>query len=232
MASLSDSMYSTAQMIGDLNKPLQMPVISDAYSGRGMATCPVPEGMEQQSVWSTWRTGGSDRTPADYPCSNNGSICPSTGAALQNSCPPAGCDQACGRSLVLRENSIWGDVVGSADGTGYVTTNWLPPNVPAVRLGLCWISRRVVPVVADADNESGIVHAADGQVYLCDKKYAPGSVSQLFLDGKPLLRYWSGVPFMFKSEQTPFVYMVPNSIWVKTGGAKYRLDTVSAAQRG
>lgn len=238
MASLSDAMYSTTQMIGDLNKPLQMPVISDAYAGRGMATCPVPEGMEQQSVWSTWRTGGSDRTPANYPCSNNGAICPSTGSALEDcknsptptpSCGPAGCDQACGRSLVLRENSIWGDVTGSADGTGYVTTNWLPPNVPAVRLGMCWISRKVVPVVRAEDP---IIQSNNGQVYLCDKQYEAGSVSQLFLDGKPLLRYWSGVPFLFKSEQTPFVYMVPNAIWVKTGGAKYRLDTVSADQKG
>jgi hypothetical protein len=248
MASLSDAMYFTNayQMRGDLNKPLQMPAISDAYSGRGMATCPVPEGMEQQSVWSTWRTGGSDRTPANYPCSNNGAVCPSTGANLEDcknsptvECP-AGCDQACGRSLVLRENSIWGDQTGSADGTGYVTTNWLPPSVPKVRLGFCWISRKVVPVIsrdklpagAKAKPNSPIVQGDDGQAYLFDDEHAPGSVSQLFLDNKPLLRYWNGVPFLFKSEQTPFVYMVPNAIWVKTGGAKYRLDIMSADERG
>jgi len=251
MASLSDAMYFTNayQMRGDLTKPLQMPVISAAYAGHGMATSRVPEGMEQNNVWSTWRTGGSDRVPANYPCSNNGAVCPSTGASLEDCknsstvTSPAGADgegQACGRSLVLRENSIWGDQMGSADGTGYVTTNWLPPSVPKVRLGFCWISRKVVPVLSSdsklpagsrrLSDDSPAVQGPDGQVFLYD--YAPGSVSQLFLDDKPLLRYWSGVPFLFKSEQTPFVYMVPNAIWVKTGGAKYRLDVVSAAQRG
>jgi len=216
MASLSDAMYSpnAYQMRGDVSQPLKMPVISCA--GANMATCPSPEGMEQQNVWSTWRTGGSDRVPANYPCSNNGQICASS-------------KESCGRSLILRENSIWGDVTGSADGSGYVTTNWLSPAVPAVRLGFCWISRKVVPVVAAAE---GGVKTIDNQLYLCDKEYAQGSVSQLFLDGQPLLHYWTGRPFLFKTEQTPFLYMVPNAIMVKTGGVKYRVDIVSADQRG
>lgn len=232
MASLADGLYSTNayQMRGDLSQPLKVSVISDVYGkssaagGVGMATRPVPEGMEQTNVWSSWKTGGSDRVPADYPCSNSGQLCASGNSTVQP------CGQ---RSMILRENSVWGDVVGSADGTGYVTTNWLPPSTPAARLGFCWISRKVVET-GPTNGEEMIEKTVGGKkvTILNDQKYSPGSVSQLFIDDKPLLRYWSGVPFLFKSEQTPFVYMVPNAIWVKTGGAKYRLDTVSAQDRG
>jgi len=218
MASLSDAMYATnaLQMRGDVNQPLKMPIMSAA--GANMATCPTPEGMETPSVWSSWKTGGSDRVPANYPC------------AMEQQC---GGGSECGRSLVLRENSIWGDVTGSADGSGYVTTNWLPPAVPAARLGFCWISRRVVPVMSLDTNDTGeAVKTVNNQLYLCDKQYAEGSVSQLFLDGKPLLHYWTGRPFLFKTEQTPFLYMVPNAIMVKTGGSKYRVDVISVDQRG
>lgn len=60
--------------------------------------------------------------------------------------------------------------------------------------------------------------------------YPPYSISQLFMDEKPLLHYWTGQPFYFRTEQTPFLYLVPNAIMVKTGGATYRVSTVSAAQ--
>lgn len=93
---ISDGLYSTyaQQMRGDLSKPMQGPVISP-FSDTAM--CPTPNGMEQQSVWSSWRTGGSDRVGSDYPC------------ALEK--PNCGLDGSeCGRSLVLRENSIWGGI--------------------------------------------------------------------------------------------------------------------------
>lgn len=188
-------------MVGDLSKPLQMPVMTLDQTCVGR---PQPEGMENPSVWSTWRTGGSDREPAQYPCSlDQRPVCPGETA------------QQCGKSLVLRENSVWPRVVGSADGTGYVTTQWLPPNVPYAQLGFCTVSRKVVDT--PATQEAG---------------HAPGSVSQLFMDDQPLLHYWDGAPFLFRTKQTPFIYMVPNAIWVKTGGSKYRVDVVSAKQRG
>jgi hypothetical protein len=216
MASISDGLYSTNAY--QMRLPQKMAGTKREQT-KGPEGPEGPEGMEQQSVWSTWRTGGSDRVGADYPCSNDGRICAVSNAA------------ACGRSLVLRENSVWGDVVGSADGTGYLTTNWLPPSVPKARLGFSWVSRKVVPVRSAPDASVGapkILQDKDGQITLNSAEYAPGEVSQLFLDDKPLLHSCSGMPFLFKSEQTPFIFMVPNSIRVKTGGAEYSLDTVKA----
>lgn len=206
MASISDGLYTAGgnlmQMRFDLSKPLALPVMTTTSADN--ALCRVPEGMEQLNVWSSWRTGGNDKGPSNYPCAfDDGKMC-----AQQNG-------QECGRSLILRENSIWPQVTGSADGTGYTTTALLPPNMPHVQLGFCVISRKAIPVFKDID----------GTVY---KNY---EISQLFLDGVPLLNYFSGKPFFFKTVDTPFLYMVPNAIMVKVSGMSYRVDTVSSTDR-
>ena len=215
MASISDAMYSqyAQQMIGDLSRPLEMPVMLP-FSNTALK--PVPDGMEPNELWSTWRTGGSTREPADYPCAlqqaNCGLSCPGNGG------------QPCGKSLVLRENSIWPGTISSADSTGYVTTTWLPPGTPSTRIGFCTVSRRALKSVdldavrcgpsvgcgckVNCNVDAKNCDAANRPPPVSDQYKEPYAVSQLFLDNRPLLHYWSGQPFLFRSESTPFIYMV------------------------
>lgn len=213
MATISDGMYNSAgnlvQIRGDSTKACLTPTIV-GFSDTQLA--PQPEGMEQRSVWSSYLTGGSDRAGANYPCAfGSGQLC-------QQGLQPTSCDlvckptlpNECGKSLKHRENSVWPAVTGSAGGDGYVTTNWLSPNQPFARLGQCWVSRAVL------DNNPNI--------------------SQLYIDGKIAVHYFSkgaGQPFLFKTPQTLFIYMVPNAIMVRaSGGLSYRVDTSTADQQG
>lgn len=197
MATISDSMYNTAsglvQTRGDLGQACK--VLSSPVPGATVTqSCRQFEGMEEMSLWSTWKRGGSDRLAVDYPC------------VLEQGACPSGGPQACGKSLVQRENTARSEVFSSSDGTGYTTAAWLSCDHPIARLGKCYVSRSPVK-----DNVT---------------------VSQLFLDGKPALNYFKGTPFLFHTYQTPFIYMVPNAIMVRVSGLDYRVDIITAAQAG
>lgn len=202
MATISDGLYQAAgklaQIRGDSSRACQVPAMTSA----NMQLRPQPEGMEATNVWSSWRTGGSDRAPANYPCAlGNGGVCQNQGAG--STVPTA--SNHCGKSLVLRETSMWADVTGSADGTGYRTTNWLSVDQPRARIGECWASRAPVK----------------GRV----------GVSRLYLDGKPAVHYFQGTPFLFRTGDTVFIYMVPNAIMARVNGLSFRVDSSSAAQQ-
>lgn len=196
MATFSDALYSASSSMTQLRFP--------QVANRGVMMTPESNqmeqnyssvGMDERAAWSSWRTGGSDRLPADYPCAFNGTGCPNPGP------------QQCSKSLIMRENTSCSAVTSSADGTGYLTTNWLPPHAKcSVKIGWCNVSR--APLASNP------------------------AISQLFLDGKPAVFYWRGNPFLFHTEQTPFIYLVPNAIMVRVSGISYRVDTVSAAQVG
>lgn len=192
MASISDAMYSPSAQLNQVRwlpstcVPIETP-LGDTYQH-----CRNPVGMDDGAQWMSVR-GISDRVPADYPCVlSKGGVCPGTGP------------QECGKSLRLRENTVWGSIFSSADGTGYVTSTILTPTNPRTRLGNCWVSR--VPV-------------------------KPG-VSQLFIDDKPGLYYNDGGAFLFYDYQSPFVYMLPNALMARVSGLNYRVDIVTAAQQG
>lgn len=144
MASISDSLYTAGgnlmQMRGDLTKPLSMPVLN--YNWPVTETERVPEGMEDRSVWSSTRTGGNVNGPSNYPC-----------AFSEDQFCAKNYGQECGRSLVMRENSIWPQVTGSADGSGYRTTALLPPSMPYIQLGFCIVSRKAIPSFKDIDGK-------------------------------------------------------------------------------
>ena len=197
MAAISDSLYNTSgdlvQTRGDLSRANEGMVMSP-FSNTELF--PSAEGMDAHAAWSSWRSNGSGHLPSNYPCVlANGGVCSNNR------------QQECGKSLTLRENSAWTSVFGSADGTGYVTTQWLPPNATfSARIGDCYVSRETV---------SG-----------------KPMISQLYLNGKVAIQFNNGQPFFFKTEQTPFIYMVPNAIMARVSGLSYRIDTVWAGQVG
>lgn len=194
MAAISDALYNASanlvQMRGQ--NANAGPVITGAYNTEYFRS---PSGMDPKSVWSTWTRSGSDRNPADYPCALGNGACPGDGP------------QTCGRSLKMRDNSQYNIITESADGTGYLTTNWLPPTAThAVQIGFCRVSRKVLP----------------------DQP----RISQLYIDDKPALHYFQGGPFLFKTEQTPFIYMVPNAIMARVSGLSFRINNFTADQVG
>ena len=249
MATLSDGVYSTysQQVRGN---PQQN------RGGTGVITpffnqelLPSPSGIEEKSVWSSWskkagqiyhlfstflkkknpETGGSDRVPANYPCALN---------EMAN-CGMTGPD--CGKSLILRENSVWPQVVSTADGTGYQTTTFLPPNQPFTTLGFGIVSRKAIkdfnPNKLTCGPGIGCGCKNDAGCKKCkvtpresETIHPPYSVSQLFLNSEPLLHYWTGRPFFFKTDQTVFMYMIPNGLIAKTGSGSYRVSVLSASQ--
>lgn len=191
MATLSDAMYSPSAQLTQVRwTPATCVPIANAQ-GASQQQCRNPVGMDAPVMWSSaW--GASDRVPADYPCVlSKGGVCPSTGP------------QECGKSQRLRENTVWGSIFSSVDGTGYSTVATLTQRQPRARLGNCWVSRVEV---------------------------APG-VAQLYIDNKPALYYNGGGPFLFHSNQSPFVYMMPNALMAKVSGMAYHVDIVSAAQQ-
>lgn len=193
MASLSDAMYTPSAQLTQVRFQPATCVPIASPMGASFQHCANPVGMDATNLWATF-VGGSDRVPADYPCTLQQGACPSTAP------------QECGKSLRLRENTVWGSIFSSADGTGYVTSTVLTPMHTRARLGNCWASR--VPL---ANNPT---------------------VSQLFIDDKPAL-YWNGGGlFLFHSNQSPFVYMVPNALMARVSGLSFHVDISTAAQQG
>lgn len=253
-APLSDATYGQSgqlwQYRGDKSRPLETPVVVRDNSWN-TAILPVPEGMESITQWSYVPMQQSGRVLPEYgnfPCAlaDITSTTPTVPvSSCFSGCGPYSCNTACANDATdfrLRDAKCgMGSAAdfSSASGTGYTTMNSLSPAITSARLGFSVISRIPLTCFNNAEMLKSMgVNPKTG------KPWKSGEISQLFLDNKPLLYYFSscdansesgiglaGKPFLFHTDDTVFVFMVPNAIMARTQSGTYRVDIMTEQQR-